>query len=140
MNVKQGDAAIGYLLLKHTFSNFFVSIKGFLNDVVQLFYLEKSAVQFQHWLGKMTISTKVLHIISTGWTIIKVWSKGLLKFIYSEKATKYMNFNFKRNLWYPQFFQKTNKKIRLCYYDTSGRLVFVRFLEESEDTKKTFQN
>ena len=29
MNVKQGDAAIGYLLLKHTFSNFFVSIKGF---------------------------------------------------------------------------------------------------------------
>jgi len=29
--------------------------KRILNDVVQLFYLEKSAVQFQHWLGKMTI-------------------------------------------------------------------------------------
>ena len=28
----------------------------------------------------------------------------------------------------------------LYYYDTSGRLVFVRFLEEIEDTKKTFQN
>ena len=40
--------------------------KKILNDVVQLFYLEKSAVQFQHWLEKMTISTKVLHIISTG--------------------------------------------------------------------------
>ena len=26
------------------------------------------------------------------------------------------------------------------YYETSGRLVFVRFLEEIEDTKKTFRN
>ena len=25
-------------------------------------------------------------------------------------------------------------------YDTSGRLVFVRFLEEFEDTQKTFRN
>ena len=32
------------------------------------------------------------------------------------------------------------KKIRLYYYDTSGRLVFVRFLGEIEDTKKTFRN
>ena len=38
------------------------------------------------------------------------------------------------------FFQKTNKQIQLYYYDTSGRLVFVRFLEEIEHTKKTFQN
>ena len=37
-------------------------------------------------------------------------------------------------------FQKMNKWIRLYYYDTSGRLVFVRFLEEIEDTKKTFRN
>ena len=42
--------------------------------------------------------------------------------------------------WYPQFFQKINEKIRLYYYDTSGRLAFIRFLEEFEDTKKTFQN
>ena len=28
----------------------------------------------------------------------------------------------------------------LYYYETSGRLVFVRFIEEIEDTKKTFQN
>ena len=35
---------------------------------------------------------------------------------------------------------KPNKKIRLNYYDTSGRLVFVHFLEEFEDTKKTFRN
>ena len=34
--------------------------------------------------------------------------------------------------------KKTNKKNRLNYYDTSGRLVFVPFLEEFEDTKKTF--
>ena len=38
--------------------------------------------------------------------------------------------------WYPQFFRKTNEKIRLNYYDTSGRLVFVPFLE---DTKKHFE-
>ena len=48
--------------------------------------------------------------------------------------------NFKRTFWYPQLFQKTNEKIQLNYYDTSGRLVFVRFLEEFEDTKKTFRN
>ena len=38
------------------------------------------------------------------------------------------------------FLQKTNKGIRLYYYDTSSRLVFVRFLEENEDTKKPFRN
>ena len=38
------------------------------------------------------------------------------------------------------FLQKTNKRILLYYYETSGRLDFVRFLEEIEDTKKTFRN
>ena len=37
-------------------------------------------------------------------------------------------------------FQKTNEKFRLCYYDTSSRLVFVRSLEEIEDTKEPFRN
>ena len=41
---------------------------------------------------------------------------------------------------YLQFFQKkTNEWIWLYYYDTSGLLVFVHFLEEIEDSKKTFQ-
>ena len=38
------------------------------------------------------------------------------------------------------FYQKTKHIIRLYYYDTSGQLVFVCFLREIEDTKKTFQN
>ena len=38
------------------------------------------------------------------------------------------------------FFQKTNKQIQLYYYETAGRHVFVRFLEEIEDTKRTFRN
>ena len=38
------------------------------------------------------------------------------------------------------FLQKTNEGILLYYYETSGRLVFVRFLEEIEDTKKTFRH
>ena len=38
------------------------------------------------------------------------------------------------------FLQKTNKWILLYYYETSGWLVFVRFFEEIEDTKKTFRN
>ena len=33
-----------------------------------------------------------------------------------------------------------NEKIWLNYYDTLGRLVFVRFLEEFEDNKTTFRN
>ena len=39
-----------------------------------------------------------------------------------------------------RFLQKTNERILLYYYETSGRLVFLRFLEEIEDTKKTFRN
>ena len=39
-----------------------------------------------------------------------------------------------------RFLQKTNKRILLYYYETSGRLVFVRFLEEIEYTKNTFRN
>ena len=38
------------------------------------------------------------------------------------------------------FFQKTNERVRLNYYDTSGRLVFIHFSEEIEDTKKIFRN
>ena len=34
------------------------------------------------------------------------------------------------------FLQKMNERIRLYYYDTSSQLVFVCFLEESEDTIK----
>ena len=36
--------------------------------------------------------------------------------------------------------KKMNNQIQLYYYDTSGQLVFVQFLEEIEDTKKTFRN
>ena len=39
-----------------------------------------------------------------------------------------------------RFLHKTNGQILLYYYKTSGRLVFVRFLEEIEDTKMTFRN
>ena len=38
------------------------------------------------------------------------------------------------------FLQKRNERIRLYYYDNSSRLVLVCFLEEIEDTKKTFRN
>ena len=38
--------------------------------------------------------------------------------------------------WNPQFFQKPIEKNRPNYYDTSGRIVFVRFLESIEDDKK----
>ena len=38
------------------------------------------------------------------------------------------------------FFQKLNETIRLDYYDTSGRLFFVPFLQEFEDSKKTFRS
>ena len=39
-----------------------------------------------------------------------------------------------------RFLQKTNEPILLYYYETSGGLVFVPFLEEIEDTKNTFLN
>jgi hypothetical protein len=37
-------------------------------------------------------------------------------------------------------YKKTNERILLYYYETSGWLVFVHFLKEIEDTKKTFRN
>ena len=45
-----------------------------------------------------------------------------------------------KRLWYPEFFQKMNEKIRLNYYNTSGRIVFARFLKELTSPKKTFWN
>ena len=36
--------------------------------------------------------------------------------------------------------KKRTIRFDLQYYDTSGQLVFVRFLEEAEDTKKIFRN
>ena len=44
--------------------------------------------------------------------------------------------NFERDFDVFDFLQKTNEGIRLDYYDTSNPFVFVRFLEEIEDTKK----
>ena len=38
------------------------------------------------------------------------------------------------------FLQKTKEQILLYYYETSGWLVFVLFLEEIEDTKKKLWN
>ena len=35
--------------------------------------------------------------------------------------------------------KRTNEFDFTTYYETSGRLVFLRFLEEIEDTKKTFR-
>ena len=39
-----------------------------------------------------------------------------------------------------RFLQKTNEQNLFYYCETLGRLVFVRFLEEIEDTKNTFRN
>ena len=36
--------------------------------------------------------------------------------------------------------KRTKSILLLCMKETSSRLVFVRFLEEIEDTKKTFRN
>ena len=40
----------------------------------------------------------------------------------------------------PTFLPNNGQTIQLYHYETSDRLVFLRFLEEIEDTKKTFRN
>ena len=50
-----------------------------------------------------------------------------------------MSVNFKRTCLCAEFFQKWTKKFNLQYYDTSGRLVFVRFLEELKTPKIPFE-
>ena len=39
-----------------------------------------------------------------------------------------------------RFLEKKNEQILLYYYETLGRLVFILFSEEIEDTKNTFRN
>ena len=72
-----------------------------------------------------------------------------VKFKYSEKATKFCEISIvdlsyvrhvrqSRNYFFKPSFPPKNE--RTNSNETSGRLVFVRFLEEIEDTKKTFRN
>ena len=57
------------------------------------------------------------------------------------KAGLFIFQSFKGQTKWKQFFlQKKDQRILLYYYKTSGQLVFVCFLEEIEETKKTFQN
>ena len=48
-------------------------------------------------------------------------------------ATNYLTF------WYFQFSQKMNEKIRLYYYGTSSRIVFVRLLGELKTPKRHYE-
>ena len=48
--------------------------------------------------------------------------------------------SFWKLLTFRSFFQKTNQRILLHFYETSGQIVFVRFMEEIEYTRKTFRN
>ena len=43
------------------------------------------------------------------------------------------------SFWRFQFFQKTNEKIGLNYYDTISQILFVRFLEEMKTPKGDFK-
>ena len=43
------------------------------------------------------------------------------------------------SFWYLQFSQKPNEKVRLYYYVTSSRIVFVRFLGELKTPKRHFE-
>ena len=65
----------------------------------------------------------------------KKWIQKLLCKLSNVLKVRYI---FERVFDVFDFLQKTNEGIRLYYYDTSSRLVFVRFLEETEDTKKPF--
>ena len=60
-------------------------------------------------------------------------------FISAPWVGKSRNYFFKYQTFPPKN-ERTNSTLLLYYYETSGRLVFVRFLEEIEDTKKTFRN
>jgi hypothetical protein len=59
---------------------------------------------------------------------------GLLLFAISIKGLEKFKIFFSSG----RFLQKMNNQIELYDYETSDRLVFVHFLEEIEDTKKTF--
>ena len=88
------------------------------------------------WL--MILTRKIIYVR------LKIWLKcrnfSSYSFFYPNLNKDERSVNFKLTFWYPRFPQKTNEKSRLHYYDTIGRLVFVRFLGQIEDTKKTCRN
>ena len=87
-----------------------------------------------------SVSSRVIH--NWLWISSLFWAKKVNKRIYK----RYFRQLFKGQIiskWFFgvfNFLQKTNKGIRLYYYETSSWLVFNHLLEEIEDTKKPFRN
>ena len=82
----------------------------------------------------------------------KVSHNGLKSFLKSHFLISKFSYIFKTNV-FPKgqkqlkmifsgrrFLQKMNERVLLYYYETSGWLIFIHFLEEIEDTKRTFWN
>ena len=62
------------------------------------------------------------------------------KYIPLSFSDSYLNFDISKcPLWYPQLLQKKYQKIRPNNYDASGRIFFVRFLEELKTPKRRFE-
>ena len=70
--------------------------------------------------AEYSVSKQVIRLLNPSISKGQLISKGLVGILNSPK--------------------KRTKKFNLQYYDTSGRLVFVRFFGRIEDTKKAFRN
>ena len=96
---------------------------------------EKDSDDF--WRRKVTLKMKFGHLLSTSplHHFVKL-NDFLLICWFLGKAQLISKWFLGSSI----FLQKMNEQIRLYYYDTSSRLVFVRFLEEIDDPKKPFRN
>ena len=103
----------------------FSYVNRFLAETVGHFEIQEASLwQSERFINRIFITVRKGQIISK-------WFFGVFDFLQKTNENK--------SIWSFEPW-KMNKGIQLYYYDTSNRLVFVRFLEEIEDTKNPFQN
>ena len=102
--------------------------------------------ELQNWNGDW-LRAKMISLMFMGHNEVKSFMNSHLLFNGYALACSWKNSkHVKGKTKLKRFFQadisikKRKKQILFCFYETSGRLVFVRFLEEIEDTKKKFRN
>ena len=106
--------------------------ENLVNFCTTYFFLpQNQGSKYNHWIKSFELP-KVHFMHGKMFNIIFYHSKTMLKFRQS------WNDLFK--LMFLSENKQMNLTLLLTYYDTSCWLVFVHFLEEIEDTKKTFRN
>ena len=124
--------------IKKTFWNFLIfSMHVYSGQVITFIRYTKLCGFRNATVLQDTTRQLLLHYLVNLWSRV-TWVSYQIDLLYLwacyPKGQTNLNWFFR-----PTFLPKKNERIWLYYYDTSGWLVFVHFLEEIEHTKNTFR-